>query len=104
MTRPKPRRILGPPYYNAFAGILALMLLVLTGVGPLIAWRQASLASLRRQFVVPAAVGVAVTLGIVLLFGLATVVVGIIYAGVARSLERQNVSRTEEWIAQRSLS
>lgn len=35
----------------------------------------------------------------VLLFGLATVVVGIIYAGVARSLERQNVSRTEEWIA-----
>ncbi|GJM38928.1 MAG: sensor protein CutS [Acidimicrobiales bacterium] len=35
----------------------------------------------------------------VLLFGLATVVVGLIYAGVARSLERQNVSRTEEWVA-----
>lgn len=34
----------------------------------------------------------------VLLFGLATVVVGGIYAGVARSLERQEVSRTEEWL------
>ncbi len=34
----------------------------------------------------------------VLLFGLATVVVGGIYAGVARSLERQQVSRTEEWV------
>ena len=55
------RRILGPPYFNTFAGLLALLLLVLTGVGPLIAWRQASLASLRRQFVVPALAGVAVT-------------------------------------------
>lgn len=35
----------------------------------------------------------------VLLFGLATIVVGVIYAGVARSLEKQNVSRTEEWVA-----
>ncbi len=34
----------------------------------------------------------------VLLFGLATVVVGGIYAGVARSLEDQDVSRTEEWV------
>ena len=34
----------------------------------------------------------------VLLFGLATVVVGGIYAGVARSLERQEVSRIEEWV------
>lgn len=65
------RRILGPPYFNTFAGILALMLMVLTGVGPLIAWRKASVASLRRQFVVPASVGVAVTIGVVVLFGFA---------------------------------
>ena len=44
------RRILGPPYFNTFAGMLALLLLVLTGVGPLIAWRRASLASLRAAF------------------------------------------------------
>jgi signal transduction histidine kinase len=35
----------------------------------------------------------------VLLFGLATVVVGGIYAGVARSLDNKEVSRTEEWVA-----
>ena len=65
------RRILGPPYFNTFAGLLALVLLVLTGVGPLIAWRKASLRSLRRQFVMPACTGVAVTLLAVTLFGFA---------------------------------
>ncbi len=65
------RRILGPPYFNTFAGILALLLLVLTGVGPLIAWRRASVASLKRQFVVPASVGTLTALGVVMLFGFA---------------------------------
>jgi cytochrome c-type biogenesis protein CcmF len=64
------RRILGPPYFNTFAGLLALILLVLTGIGPLIAWRKASLASLRRQFILPASVGVVVALIVVALFGL----------------------------------
>ena len=63
------RRILGPPYFNTFAGLLALLLLVMTGIGPLIAWRQASVSSLKRQFVVPATVGVAVTLGVIGIFG-----------------------------------
>jgi cytochrome c-type biogenesis protein CcmF len=65
------RRILGPPYFNTFAGLLALMLMVLTGVGPLIAWRQASLVSLRRQFILPASAGVIVTLIVITLFGFA---------------------------------
>jgi cytochrome c-type biogenesis protein CcmF len=64
------RRILGPPYFNTFAGLLALFLLVLTGVGPLIAWRKASVASLRRQFILPASVGVVVGLIVVAMFGL----------------------------------
>ncbi len=63
------RRILGPPYFNTFAGLLALLLLVMTGVGPLIAWRRASIASLKRQFVLPATVGVAVSLGMLAYFG-----------------------------------
>lgn len=65
------RRILGPPYFNTFAGILALLLMVLTGIGPLIAWRKASLSSLKRAFVVPACVGVVVTIGIIGIFGFA---------------------------------
>ena len=65
------RIVIGPPMYNTFAGLLALLLLVLTGIGPLIAWRQASWASLRRQFRVPAAVGVVVTAAILVGFGTA---------------------------------
>jgi cytochrome c-type biogenesis protein CcmF len=64
------RRILGPPYFNTFAGLLALMLMVLTGIGPLIAWRKASIASLRRQFILPASAGIIVTLVVIALFGL----------------------------------
>jgi cytochrome c-type biogenesis protein CcmF len=63
------RRILGPPYFNTFAGLLALLLMVLTGVGPLIAWRKASPASLRRQFRLPASIGTLVTLAMIGLFG-----------------------------------
>jgi cytochrome c-type biogenesis protein CcmF len=52
------RIAVGPQFFNTMAGPLALFLLFLTGVGPLVAWRKASPASLRRQFAVPVAVGV----------------------------------------------
>ena len=61
--------LLGPAVLQQAGGRSpALFLLFLTGVGPLIAWRRASLASLRRQFVVPAGVGLvtAVVLAIAL--------------------------------------
>src|SRR5437762_7430334 len=37
---------------------LGLALLALTGIGPLIAWRRASVPNLQRQFAVPGTVGV----------------------------------------------
>ena len=43
----------GPPFFNTVNIPLGLLLLALTGIGPLIAWRRASLANLRRQFVAP---------------------------------------------------
>ena len=43
----------GPPFFNAVNVPLGLLLLALTGVGPLIAWRKASLSNLRRQFLTP---------------------------------------------------
>jgi cytochrome c-type biogenesis protein CcmF len=52
------RVAVGPKFFNTMAGPLALFLLFLTGVGPLIAWRRASLGMLRRQFALPVAVGV----------------------------------------------
>jgi cytochrome c-type biogenesis protein CcmF len=55
----------GPPYYNFFLKAFGLPLLVLMGIGPLIAWRRASLRGLRRTFAWP--LGAAVATGIVLL-------------------------------------
>src|SRR5712664_1717203 len=52
----------GPPFFNQVNVPLGLLLLALTGIGPLIAWRKASTANLRRQFVAPVATGVATML------------------------------------------
>ncbi len=49
----------GPPFFNRVNVPLGLLLLALTGIGPLIAWRRASTANLRRQFVGPVATGLA---------------------------------------------
>lgn len=50
----------GPPFFNAVNVPLGLLLLALTGVGPLIAWRKASVSNLKRQFLAPVVTGVAV--------------------------------------------
>jgi cytochrome c-type biogenesis protein CcmF len=55
----------GPPYYNFFLKAFGLPLLILMGIGPLIAWRRASLRGLGRIFAWP--LGVAVASGVVLL-------------------------------------
>jgi cytochrome c-type biogenesis protein CcmF len=47
----------GPPFFNRVNVPLGLLLLALTGIGPLIAWRKASAANLRRQFVAPLTAG-----------------------------------------------
>ncbi len=44
----------GAPWYNRIALPIGLFLLLLTGVGPLLAWRSASLKSIRRNFILPA--------------------------------------------------
>jgi cytochrome c-type biogenesis protein CcmF len=54
----------GAPFYNRVAIPVALLLVILTAVGPLLAWRKTSIESLRRNFMWPAigAVSVAVFL------------------------------------------
>jgi cytochrome c-type biogenesis protein CcmF len=54
------------PYYNFFLRIFGIPLLLLMGIGPLVAWRRASLRSLGRSFAWPA--GIALAAGVVLLF------------------------------------
>lgn len=48
------------PYYNRVNVPIGLFLLLLTGVGPLIAWRKSSLSSLRRAFLIPTLIGAGV--------------------------------------------
>ena len=57
--------VVGRPYYDFFLRIFGLPLLFLMGVGPLIAWRRASLRGLLRTFAWPG--GVALGTGVVLL-------------------------------------
>jgi cytochrome c-type biogenesis protein CcmF len=54
----------GPPFFNTVNVPLGLLLLGLTGVGPLIAWRKASTSNLKRQFAFPCAAGL--TVGVIL--------------------------------------
>ncbi len=50
----------GAPFFNKVNIPIALFLLLLTGVGPLFAWRKTSLASLRRNFLKPGLAALAV--------------------------------------------
>src|SRR5690348_6593376 len=56
----KPKITVGPPFFNTVNIPLGLLLLALTGIGPLIAWRRASVSNLRRQFTTPTVAGVVV--------------------------------------------
>jgi cytochrome c-type biogenesis protein CcmF len=59
----------GPPFFNKWMVPIGLMLLFLTGIGPLIAWRKATTSHLRYQFTLPA-IAAAVAVGLCLAFGL----------------------------------
>src|SRR6478609_7458416 len=43
----------GPPWFDRYTVPLALLLVLLSGIGPVIAWRRATLANARRNFRVP---------------------------------------------------
>jgi cytochrome c-type biogenesis protein CcmF len=55
----------GRPYFDFFLRVFGLPLLVLMGIGPLVAWRRASLRQLGRTFLWP--LGAALTAGVLLL-------------------------------------
>ncbi|HUC41176.1 MAG TPA: cytochrome c-type biogenesis CcmF C-terminal domain-containing protein, partial [Gemmatimonadales bacterium] len=54
----------GPPFFNQVNIPLGLALLAMTGIGPLIAWRRASIPNLQRQFAAPVASGVLMLLAL----------------------------------------
>ncbi len=69
----------GPPFFNSVNIPLGLLLLLLTGIGPLIAWRRASVANLRRQFATPFGAGVTAAI-VLVIFGMRELAAIISYA------------------------
>ncbi|MCA1840734.1 MAG: heme lyase CcmF/NrfE family subunit [Actinomycetota bacterium] len=49
----------GPPFFNSVIIPIGIALLALTGIGPLVAWRRASIANIRRHFLLPSLGGAA---------------------------------------------
>jgi cytochrome c-type biogenesis protein CcmF len=70
-------RSVSKPYYDFFLHSFGLPLLLLMGIGPLVAWRRASLRSLGRMFIVPFATAV-VTGGILLALGFGSSLPGLL--------------------------
>ncbi|MEO8687363.1 MAG: cytochrome c-type biogenesis CcmF C-terminal domain-containing protein, partial [Solirubrobacteraceae bacterium] len=56
----------GPPWFDRYIVPLSLLLVLLSGIGPVIAWRHATARNLRRNLARPAAVGVAAAVVLVL--------------------------------------
>src|SRR5207302_3854102 len=59
----------GPPAFLPFVVPLALIVVLLSGIGPIIAWLRVSPANLRRSFAFPAAAGLATLLVVLLAVG-----------------------------------
>jgi cytochrome c-type biogenesis protein CcmF len=55
----------GPPFFNRVNIPIGLVLLALTGIGPVIAWRRATGRNLTRNFAMPLGVGAAVSIAFV---------------------------------------
>jgi len=58
------RLTVGPPFFNKWMAPIGLMLLLLTGIGPLLAWRKSTMANLVEQFTWPIAMGLVVGVGV----------------------------------------
>jgi cytochrome c-type biogenesis protein CcmF len=62
------RVTVGATFFNTWMIPIGLAMLLLTGIGPLLAWRKSTLGNLREQFLFPVLSGVVVG-GLVLAFG-----------------------------------
>jgi cytochrome c-type biogenesis protein CcmF len=107
---------LGPPWFDKYTVPLAIVLVLLSGIGPVIAWRRVTVANLRHAFVWPAAI-VATTLVVLLaftnasdsipsliMFALVAFVLSVVGQEFARGASARRVMTREPWpIAVRSL-
>ncbi|HST42442.1 MAG TPA: heme lyase CcmF/NrfE family subunit [Conexibacter sp.] len=91
----------GPPWFDRYITPVAFALVALIGIGPLISWRRATAANLRRNFVFPLAAGVVTLIGLSFVSGaweepkavVFTALVAIVLAGVGQELFRGTRAR-----------
>jgi cytochrome c-type biogenesis protein CcmF len=57
------RLTVGPPVFNKWLTPVGLILLALTGIGPLLAWRKSTSGNLRQQFLWPVLAGILTGVG-----------------------------------------
>jgi cytochrome c-type biogenesis protein CcmF len=100
------RLTVGPPFFNKWMAPIGLVLLFLTGVGPLLAWRKSTPANLRHQFLWPTAFALVVSGAVVavgvrvwssgLCFGLSAFVAGTLWQEFWRGAHvRRSATRTD---------
>jgi cytochrome c-type biogenesis protein CcmF len=73
------RLTVGPPFFNKWMLPVGLILLLLTGIGPLLAWRKSTWSNLSQQFFWPLVAGL-VTAGALVAFGVRVWSSGICFA------------------------
>jgi cytochrome c-type biogenesis protein CcmF len=73
------RLTVGPPFFNKWMLPIGLTLLVLTGIGPLLAWRKSTVSNLFQQFTWPVS-GAMVTAGALYALGVRVWASGICFA------------------------
>ena len=95
------RRNLGPPWFDRITVPLAIGLVGLAGIAPLISWRRATRANLRRNFAVPVGFAAAVGIALSAVLGVASrpwalatfVLAAFVLAGVGQELWRGTRAR-----------
>jgi cytochrome c-type biogenesis protein CcmF len=99
----------GPPAFTPFVVPLGLILVLLTGIGPLISWRRATVANLKRHFIFPVGFGLLVTILVlaltdagrkplaVAMFGLGAFVIGTVVQEFYRGTSARRAATREVW-------
>ncbi|MCX6551834.1 MAG: hypothetical protein NTY02_12685 [Acidobacteria bacterium] len=73
------RLTVGPPFFNRWMAPIGLIVLALTGIAPLLAWRRSTVGNLREQFLWPLVTAVVVS-AIVLALGVRVWSSGVCFA------------------------
>ena len=99
----------GPPWFDRLTTPLALVLVLLSGIGPVLAWRRVSWRGLRRVLAVPTAVAVGALAGLLLLtdaasspgslvmFCLTALVIAVVAQELGRGAAARRVMTGEAW-------